>query len=434
MTNEQTRLLVDATNASTVNDAKKKRKQLKRELILNRTLYPISAVVALPTSVLSGLAILQGASGHLGSLKNWDEIAKLIKQQPIDTLLYASLCLLATEVVLTSLNKKYLLGSSKTVVDLIRKDFNWVKSKIQRKELDGLNPSLIENGLFVWCFVTSLIFAEIGKETMSFTGAVGEEIGFYLNLLVYFATRFAGARRFFQGIIEKNDNSDEASEKPPLKDVLRSKLPMIPGYLLALVSAVPIIINFIPESDRGLQTLLHSDLAADAKYQNAGAIAIGIMASLPTVFFYSVSIKDLPKHCVTALTHGYDHLKSKNYKQASLLSLFTLLAFGASYFTSIGFRLVGTSNIEQGYLSYLNEGIRNTMPDALFAAVILMFWSHLQHLANEAFKPQPTTQPTRASQNPNSFYGSMERGEGHARGAQFDSTQPPIIEQNIAPR
>ena len=66
-------------------------------------------------------------------------------------------------------------------------------------------PTLLENGLFIWCFFTSLIFAELGKQTLAFLGTPGEQLGFYLNLIVYFATHFSGARTLFQRFIDKEN-------------------------------------------------------------------------------------------------------------------------------------------------------------------------------------------------------------------------------------
>lgn len=393
MITERTKLL-NNQQSNTVADTTEEVRKKKIERMTNRIVYPISAVVALPTSVLSGLAVVQGASGHLGSLKDLEAIIELLADQPAGTLIYGAASLLATEIVLTCLNKKYLLGSAKTVLELLKRDFNYLKASILCRQFDGTKPSVIENGLFVWCFVTSLIFAEIGKETMSFLGTAGEQIGFYLNLVVYFATRFAGARRFFLSAIERNTSEQSPSEKMSVQD----KLLMFAGYLFALISALPIVINFIPESDRGLQSLMHSDLSFDPLYQNAVAISMGIMASLPTVFFYSVSIKDLPKHLLKTGSLGYEKIQQRQAKDVFGLLLMTVFAFGASYFSSIGFRLVGSSNVTQGYLSYLGEGIEQLMPDSLFAGVILMFWSHLQHLVNEHYKaPTPTVATNRNS-------------------------------------
>ena len=342
----------------------------QKTIMLNRIMYFVSALVALPTSVLSGFAALESEHGNLKSLDSLNAIGHLLMTQSLGQLFYGFICLLATTLVLTGLNKKYLLGSTQSVLDLIKSDFVYFKNRFSKK-LGGNRFSLLENGLFVWCFMTSLIFAELGKETMAFLGKSGELIGFYLNLIVYFATRFAGARRFFG-----QNNTRIMSHRASL-------LILATGYLLAFVSAIPIIINFIPECVKGLQMLLHSNLHADPQYQNTTAVIIGVFATLPTVFFYSVSIKDLPKHCAKAIFLFHQKIKSRHYKKALLLLFLTTLAFAASYFAGIGFRLVGTSNIEQGYLSYLNIAVADWMPNMLFIACIMMFWSHLQHLINE---------------------------------------------------
>ncbi len=373
--------LLSTTITQETDQKKTEQKQQKRKVILNRIIYPISALVALPTSILSGFAALESEHGNLKSLDSLNAIGHLLMNQSVSQLFYGLICLLATAIVLTGLNKKYLLGSTQTVLDLIKSNIIYLKNKFSKK-LDGNRVSLIENGLFVWCFITSLIFAELGKETMAFLGVPGELIGFYLNLIVYFATRYAGARRFFRNILEQKN-----TQSSPQDHRIRKIAPII-GYILAFVSAISIIINFIPECVKGLQMLLHSNLNADPKYQNMTALSVGFIATLPTVFFYSVSIKDLPKHLTKSGSLFHKTIKFRHYKHAFLLLLLTVLAFAASYFAGIGFRLVGTSNIEQGYLSYLNPVIANWMPNMLFIACVLMFWSHLQHLINERVKQQ----------------------------------------------
>ncbi|QLZ69482.1 hypothetical protein FOLKNPGA_02276 [Legionella sp. PC1000] len=373
---------LSTTTAQETDQKKTEQKQQKRKVILNQIIYPISALVALPTSILSGFAALESEHGNLKSLDSLNAIGHLLMNQSIGQLLYGFICLLATAIVLTGLNKKYLLGSTQTVLELIKSNLIYLKNKFSKK-LDGNRVSLLENGLFIWCFITSLIFAELGKETMAFLGVPGELIGFYLNLIVYFATRYAGARRFFRTILEQKNTQSSFDAKSSSKDHMVRRISLVAGYMLAFVSAISIIINFIPECVKGLQMLLHSNLNADPKYQNMTALIVGFIATLPTVFFYSVSIKDLPKHLAKSGSLFHKTIKFHHYKHALLLLLLTVLAFAASYFAGIGFRLVGTSNIEQGYLSYLNPVIANWMPNMLFIACVLMFWSHLQHLIND---------------------------------------------------
>ncbi|KTD67848.1 hypothetical protein Lste_1006 [Legionella steelei] len=376
-----------STTIAQETDQKIEQNQQKRKVILNRTIYSISAFVALPTSVLSGFAALESTHGNLISLNSLNAIKHLLINQSIGQILYGLICFLATALVLTGLNKKYLLGSTQTVLELIRSDIIYLKNKCSKK-LGGNKILFIENGLFVWCFVTSLIFAELGKETMAFLGVPGELLGFYLNLVVYFATRYAGARRFFRNILERNNTEHSLNAKAALKDHMIIKTSLGIGYIVAFISAIPIIINFIPECVKGLQMLLQSNLHADPKYQNMTAITVGLIATLPTVFFYSVSIKDLPKHLAKSGLLFHQKIKARHSKHALLLVILTLLAFAASYFAGIGFRLVGTSNIEQGYLSYLNQVIASWMPNLLFIACVMMFWSHLQHLINERLKQE----------------------------------------------
>jgi hypothetical protein len=340
----------------------------------NKIIYPLCALVALPTSILSGFAALESNHGNLKSLDSLAAVGHLLMNQSVSQFFYGLICFLATTIVLTGLNKKYLLGSTQSTLDLIKNNIIYLKNKLSRKKLGRYKTLFLENVLLIWCFMTSLIFAELGKETMTFFGTSGALIGFYMNLIVYFATRFAGARRFFRAIHERKVSSNDNTFR---KAVLRL------GYVLAFISVAPIIINFIPESVKGLQMLLHSNLYADPAYQNTSTVMLGLIATLPTVFFYSVSIKDLPKHLVKTGSLLHQKLKLRHYKKALLMLLFTVLAFLASYFAGIGFRLVATSNIEQGYLSYLNHLIVSSMPGALFITCIMMFWSHLQHLINE---------------------------------------------------
>lgn len=358
-------------------------KQQKSTVILNRIIYPVNLLVALPTSILSGFAALESAHGNLQSLNSLNAIGNLLMNQSILQLFYGFICFLATALVLTGLNKKYLLGSMQSILELIKSDIIFLKDKFFRKKSAGNKFSLIENGLFVWCFITSLIFAELGKETMAFLGASGALIGFYLNLVVYFATRYAGARRFFRHVLAHKNTAMPFDTQSSSTDHIIIKISLIVGYALALVSAISIVINFIPECVKGLQMLLHSNLHADAKYQNMSAVTLGLFATLPTVFFYSVSIKDLPKHLVNTGLLLHKKIKLRHYKKSFMILLLTVMAFAASYFAGIGFRLVGTSNIAQGYLSYLNPVIESWMPGMLFMACVVMFWSHLQHLVNE---------------------------------------------------
>ncbi len=369
------------TSTQVANQERSEQKAIKRKMLLNKIIYPISAIVALPTGILSGFAALESDQGTLRSLNSIHAIGNLLMNQSFGHFFYGFVCLLATIVVLTGLNKKYLLGSTQTVLNLIKNNIIYLKNKFSKKQCSEQRFLFIENGLFLWCFMTSLIFAEIGKETMAFLGTPGELMGFYLNLIVYFATRFAGARRFFRGVLEKKHMATLLDE-----DQIIKKTALVVGYILAFVSAVPIIINFIPECVKGLQMLLHSNLYADRQYQNMAAITLGLIAVLPTVFFYSISIKDLPKHWVNTVLLFHKKIRSRHYKKALVLVLFTILAFAASYFAGIGFRLVGTSNIQQEYLSYLNQQFANLMPNGLFIACLLMFWSHLQHLINEREK------------------------------------------------
>ena len=356
-------------------------------------IYLFSALVGLPTSILSGFAALEGEQGNLGALDSLYAIGNLITNQTTSHFLYGLCCLFATAFVLTGLNTKYLLGATQSVLTLVKANIDYFKSTLLRHPLPAEKKiSWTENGLFIWCFLTSLIFAELGKETLAFLGKPGELTGFYLNLIVYFSTRFAGARRFFFDAHTHGASNRLFWRHQTFTEKILAQI----GYGFAILSAAPIIINFIPECVHGLQMLLHSTLGADPACQNRYAILIGVTATLPTVFFYSVNIKDLPNHLAKAGSLLHLNLKERQYKNAFSIISLTLLAFTASYFTGIGFRLVGTSNITQGYLSWMNPILAHWMPDALFMAGVMMFWSHLQFLANgRVHAPQPT--PSKSS-------------------------------------
>ena len=353
--------------------------------IMDKLGIPVGAVVAIPTSILSGLAAIQGNNGNLGDLNSLDAALNLVKNASWPALTYGGVSLLSTQLVLSYLNGTYLIGSSKTVLNLIKKDINFLKSKIFCQRFEEERPTLLENAIFVWCFLTSLIFAQIGSETLAFLGEGGEVTGFSLNLAVYFATRFEGARRFFQYWIEPSDVSRDSLLPSQEKTRLKNTLVSIPAYLLAVASLFPVLVNFIPESVEGLQKLFHSQLGADQHYQNVASFALGIFAALPTGFFYCITIKDIGKEFLETASSSVDSIRQHHFGDLFWLVMMTLIAFSASYFTSIGFRLVGTTNIENGYLSYLGESIGSTMADALLASIILMFWSHLQHTVNDKF-------------------------------------------------
>lgn len=360
-----------------------------REKILSKVGLPLGVAAAIPTSVLSGLSAIQGGSGNLADINSLSSALDLIKDASWLDLTYGGVSLLATQLLLSYMNGKYLLDSSKTVIDLIRNDFNFIKSIITCSEYEGEKPTLSENGLFAWCFLTSLIFAELGGETLGFLGKAGFAAGFTLNLFVFFATRFAGARRLLQ---LKSDQSNRAGElSPEERNRLMELVESIPGITLAILSILPVLLNFIPVSAQGLQSIFHSKLGFHDNYQDVLSFIVGSFITLPTVFFYFITIKDIGNQLIKTVSNGFDSIKKCQF--GDLLGLITMtgVAFAASYFTSVGFKLVGSSNINNGYLSYLPEAIAETLSIGLFVSIILMFWSHLQHMVNDRHEQKSKT-------------------------------------------
>ena len=94
--------------------------------IMDKLGIPVGAVVAIPTSILSGLAAIQGNNGNLGDLNSLDAALNLVKNASWPALTYGGVSLLSTQLVLSYLNGTYLIGSSKTVLNLIKKDINFL--------------------------------------------------------------------------------------------------------------------------------------------------------------------------------------------------------------------------------------------------------------------------------------------------------------------
>lgn len=358
-------------------------KHSKAELVKNYSITALSVLLALPISVLNGLAATTGRSGNLYQLDSLKAIEALLTEAPAANLSLGILSFVVSQAVLTGLNKKYLIDSTKSVLDLIKRDVIFLKSLLSKDVSQRITPSLIENILFAWCFLTSLIFAELGKETLAFLGTAGEQFGFYLNLLVFFSTRFSAARMTFENYLQNNASYSDIEVQIQSHSTAKEKTRLLIGYGLALLCALPITVNCIPESVQGLQSLFQSSLGADQNYQNVAAITLGIVCTLPTLFFYSNAIKELPNQLAKTISNAPD----ATCKEGLILFALTFAACLASCFSSIGFRLVGSTNVENGYLSYLGSPLESIMPAGFFLSCILMFWSHLQELVNERPKP-----------------------------------------------
>lgn len=333
------------------------------------TAYLISGICALPTALLNGLSALQGGSVTLERLSTFSELTLALTNSQKIEIAYGIACFLASESVLLYLNKKYLLSSSKMVLTLAKKDLCYLL-RIRRFQTE--KPNLSENIIFFWCFLTSLIFAELGAQTLSSLGKTAEIFGFFMNLSVYFSTRYAGAKSFF------SKRSDASVERP-------ERWVYFTGGALAFFSLAPIIVTFIPVSVQGLQNFLQSNLGASENYQDMFSLTVGAVCAFPTAFFYAVSAKKFPGAISSTFCGMVFHLRNGEILPSVKIFMATLLAFSASYFTSVGFRMVADTAISEGYLSYLGSPLEKILPSVFLGTIVVMFWSHLQDIANQKF-------------------------------------------------
>lgn len=395
--------------------------------------YTACFLVALPTAFLSGLAAL--SSNDLNSLHSPDDLSSLVGRASAGKIMYAIIAFSASEGVLFFLNKRYLLASSKAGLELLKRTVLTLRSAVCCREVRAEDKaSIAENILFYWSFLTSLIFAEIGGKSLSFLGTAGEITGFSLSLIVYFTTRFAGAKMFFRDVSDRNWRKkqeyldklavvslDETSIEPQLtsttgnfqdglnlalQNFLREldknwdKLPKshrriclnwtakLCGYALVVSAALPIMVSFIPESVEGIETLTQTTIGADAHYQNVESFTLGTFTTALTLFFYEVNIKDLPKYFFETVETIYEKIIQGEMSTALKMLGLTLVAAGASYCTGLGFKLVAETALDNGYLSYLGGWLSSMIPDGLLVAVTTMLWSHLQEIISQASAPR----------------------------------------------
>lgn len=380
--------------------------------------------VALPTAFLAGLSAL--SSTALQDVENFSDLGDLISESSPERIAYGSVVILSSESVLYFLNRRYLFPSCGAAIDLAKRTFTCKYKKGEGISLLG------ENILCAWSLVTSLIFAEIGSKAFEFMGTPGEIVGFTLNLLVYFSTRYAGANMFFRNAFDKNcrlkqkyidrleeldlavlskyteiveavpiGGSHEDNVNMALARFLRKlddnwdKLPKdcknavqwwtgkILGCGLVMLTVVPIMASFMPESIQGTEAIIRVDIGHDEHYQNAASFTYGTFSTALTLFFYELNIKDLPKHFLKTMEQMYKDIKEGNVKGAMKLLMLTLVAAGASYCTGLGFASIATAAISNGYLSYLGDTICSLIHDGLLVGVTTMLWSHLQDLISK---------------------------------------------------
>lgn len=404
--------------------------------------YSACIIVAIPTATLNGLAAISGNATRLGALKSPNDLKELLEQAKIGQIIYGGIAFSASEVVLTFLNKRYLLASGKAAVDLLRRVIKTLKAKWDQMELrESDRAGAGESLLFAWSITTSLIFAEIGGEALSFLGTPGEDIGVLLSLIVYFATRYASAKIYFAQLADENfilkqkyhgklellqldivdikvpllaeesdtnqalreflnrvDNTWESLPKDNKRVFFLYYTAPILGWILVVTTAMPIMVSFIPSSVQGAETITHQNIGKDTHYQSIASFTFGAFATALTLFFYELNIKDLPKHFLKTALLIYEKIRDGDISGAMKLFGLTLAAFGSSYFTGIGFKFVADSAISSGYLSYIGSWLRNMIPDGLLTGVVAMLWSHLQDLINQTTQKSSLIETTTVTQ------------------------------------
>ncbi len=387
--------------------------------------HTVCLLVAFPTAALNSLAAILGDSATTDNLHTPEDLLHRLDEASAARIVYGVIALSASEAVLYFLNKRYLFASGKAAFDLLKRTTLTLKSICCRYDVAPKDRAGIgENGLFLWSIVTSLIFAEMGGKALSFLGLPGEIIGFSLNLSVYFATRFASAKMFVDNINDANwqlkqrylskleslrpndvairidlpnnninhalvdfltliDDSGETLSKDRKKVFWLQGVAPVLGYMLAVMTILPIVSGFIPESVQGAELLTNSNIGSNNYYQNTGSLTFGIFSTALTLFFYELNIKELPKHFLTTALSIYEKIKSNDIAAAMKLFFLTVFALGASYLSGIGFKLIADTAVNNGYLSYLGTWLSSTIPNGLLIAVVAMLWSHLQTLVNQ---------------------------------------------------
>jgi hypothetical protein len=387
--------------------------------------YFLCLVVAFPSAVLNGLAAVSGDADKAGSLHTLSDLKNLLDDSSAGKIFYGVIALFASEAVLFFLNKRYLLASVNEAIHLLKRTRLTLQSFILRATLNPKeSANLAENALFFLSILTSLIFAEMGSEALSFLGLAGQIIGFSLSLFVYFATRFASAKFFFDNLYDvdfqlkkaykeklellnhKNIPSIEISSGKIVNDALieflanmdenwntlpknqkkiiclRYIAPIL-SYSLIAITLLPIMAGFLPSSIQGLELLTQESIGKNSDYQNPASFVLGIFITALTVFFYELSIKELPKHFLLTLLAIYEKIIEDKLTVATKLTGLTVFALGSSYFTSIGFKFIADTALTNGYLAYLGPSLSQVIPNGLFIGVITMLWSHLQELINQ---------------------------------------------------
>lgn len=409
------------------NDGSDNRSQ--RYVFLQRTQlflkYAACFLVAAPTSILSGVAAMASSGDNLSSIDSLGNLMQFIRAHSNPgSIFYAISVFTLSSIVLFFMNQRYLFPALSSAGSLIYRSAHTVLLKCQSKIVpENLAVDKLQFILFTWSFSTSLIFGALGAKSLSFLDKYGEITGFALSLTVYFSTRYMSSlyelsaikdsaarkkRQLLQhlsyynlpnhshiasidGITGLNQATHNwlaalAKQQPnTFRKFLLGPFATVSGWLLAVGFAIPTLLAFLPESVQGFEMLTGLDINQGSNYQNPASVAFGTVATSMTVLFYAMVTRNLPKHFLTtsiAIWNNWQQQESRKValKQAGL----TVFAFGASYFTSLGFAFAATSANASGYFSYLTPEISQTLPPLLLGSVTMMLWSHLQELINQS--------------------------------------------------
>ncbi len=382
------------------------------------------------TAALSGLAALSDSTeSGAGTLQTPQELLNLLSEASWQASVFGGIAFTCTEVVLTYLNNRFFFPSFMAAIDLVIRTFQGLGHLFFCTLSSAEKWLPLELALFIWSILTSFIFAEIVAKAFSFAAPYGEAVAFIAGLLVYFTTRFFGAKLFFKNTADVNwrlkqshlkrlellaDSTVDITEPLPegagtdaliryLNGVtdrwqvlsnnnsyrilfLQYLAPSL-GGLLVLATAPPIMLGLIPQAVAGLENITCvvkcADLGESANYQNNFSFTFGAFATALTLLFYELNIFYLPKDFFKTAFTTYEKAQASDRDAVIKLVLFTIAAFFGSYFTSIGFRFVTETAYENGYFSYLGA-FSSWIPRGIQAAIITMLWANLQALINQA--------------------------------------------------
>lgn len=387
----------------------------------------VCAAVAFPTAALNGLSALVDNPEDLMQLDSLSALGALLHRSNLDRIAVAVGAFSLSQGVFLYMNSLYFVSSGKAAANLIKR-MGYTGASIISCNLDTLSPQdcakVSEVGLFVWSIGSSLIFAEMGSQGLSFLGTKGENVGYFASLLVYFSTRYASTKFFnvnerlkkhyldklelladdaslapidvqdklndalIEFLRQVDDQWDRLSKSQSRVILLGEVAPFI-GYASVLITLLPIMSSFIPLAVQGAEKPTGWDIGKSEQYQNVSSLTFGAFSAALTLFFYELGIYELPKHFARTALLMYDKVQEGDTASVAGLLLMTALALGASCSTGMGFKTMADDAVKHEYLSYLGKSLSHLMPTGLFIATAGMLWSHLQGLVNKIFTPQP---------------------------------------------